>query len=45
MFNQGGSKGRLRAYPFFLTWRALLCGEVMHAGAAGSNLQRFLENR
>ena len=27
------------------TGRALLCGEVMHVGAAGGDLQRFLEDR
>ena len=31
----GGSQGRLRACPFLGSWRALLCGEVMRAGAAG----------
>ena len=45
MFNQGGSEGHLRAYPFLGTWRALLCGEVLHTGAAGSDLHFFLENR
>ena len=34
-FDLGGSQGRLRAYPFMGTWRALLCGECMHVGAAG----------
>ena len=34
-FNPGGSQGRLRACPFLGSWRALLCGEVMRAGAAG----------
>ena len=29
VFDSGGSTGRLRACPFFGTWRALLCGEVM----------------
>ena len=34
-FDPGGSQGRLRACPFLGSWRALLCGEVMRAGAAG----------
>ena len=34
-FDPGGSRGRLLACPFFGSWRALLCGEVMRAGAAG----------
>ena len=29
MFDPGGFKGRLRAYPFLGTWRALLYGEVL----------------
>ena len=29
------SQGRLRACPVLGSWRALLCGEVIHAGAAG----------
>ena len=34
-FDPGGSQGRLRACPFLGSWRALLCGEVIRAGAAG----------
>ena len=34
-FDPGGSQGRLRACPFLGSWRELLCGEVMRAGAAG----------
>ena len=30
MFDPGGSKGRLRACLFLVTWRALLCEEVVH---------------
>ena len=45
IFESGGSQGRLRACPFLGTWRALLCGGVMRVGAAGDNMQRFLENR
>ena len=45
MFDPGGSQGHLRACPFLGTWRALLCGEVMRIGAAGGDLQRFLEDR
>ena len=29
MFDPGGCEGRLRACPFWGTWRALLCGEVV----------------
>ena len=45
MFDPGGSQGRLRACPFWETWHALLCGEVMCVGAAGGDLQLFLEDR
>ena len=31
----GGSQGHLRACPFLGSWRALVCGEVIRAGAAG----------
>ena len=34
-FDPGGSQGRLRACLFLGSWRALLCGEDMRAGAAG----------
>ena len=34
----GGSQGHLRACPFLGSWRALVCGEVMHAGVAGVEL-------
>ena len=34
-FDPGGSQGRLRACPFLGSWRVLLCGEVIRAGAAG----------
>ena len=44
MFDAGGSEGRPRAFPFLGTSRALLCGEVMGVGAAGDDLQRFLED-
>ena len=40
-FDPGGSRGHLRACPFLGTWRALVCGEVIRAGAAGDELQRF----
>ena len=42
-FDPDGSQGRLRACPFWGSWRALVCGEVMRVGAAGDELQRFLE--
>ena len=35
MFDPGGSQDRLRACPFLGLWHVLLCGEVIHAGAAG----------
>ena len=40
-FDPGGSRGHLRACPFLGPWCALVCGEVLRAGAAGEELQRF----
>ena len=40
-FDPGGSRGHLHACPFLGSWRALICGEVLRAGAAGEELQRF----
>ena len=40
-FDPGGSQGHLRACPFLGSWRVLVCGEVLRAGAAGDELQRF----
>ena len=40
-FDPGNSRGHLRACPFLGSWRALVCGEVLRAGAAGDELQRF----
>ena len=40
-FDSGGSRDHLRACPFLGQWRALVCGEVLRAGAAGEELQRF----
>ena len=40
-FDPGGSRGHLRVCPFGGSWRALVCGEVLRAGAAGDELQRF----
>ena len=40
-FDPGGSQGHLRACPFLGPWSALVCGEVIRAGAAGDELQRF----
>ena len=34
-FDPGGSQGHPRASPFLGSWRALVCGEVVRAGAAG----------
>ena len=40
-FDPGGSRGHLRACPCLGSWRALVCGEDLWAGAAGAELQRF----
>ena len=40
-FDPGGSQGHLRACPFSGSWRALVCGEVIRAGATGDELPRF----
>ena len=40
-FDPGDSRGHLRACPFLGSWRAWVCGEVIRAGAAGDELQRF----
>ena len=40
-FIPGGSQNHLRACPFSGQWRALVCGEVLRAEAAGDELQRF----
>ena len=42
-FDPGGSRGHLRTCPFLGSWRASVCGEVIRAGAAGDELQRFFE--
>ena len=42
-FDPGCSQGRLHACPILGTWCALLCDEVVRVGAAGDELQRFLE--
>ena len=34
-FDPGGSQGHPRVCPFLGSWRALVCGEVIQAGAAG----------
>ena len=38
---QAVRKVHLRVCPFLESWRALVRGEVIHAGAAGDELQRF----
>ena len=38
----GGSQGHLRACPLLGSWRALVCGEVIRAGAASDELQHFI---
>ena len=40
-FDSGGSRGHLRACPYLGSWRALVCVEVIRAGAAGDEQQRF----
>ena len=40
-FDPGGLPGHLRACPFLGSWRALVCGEIIRAGAAGDELERF----
>ena len=40
-FDPGCSQGHLRACPFLRSWHALVCGEVIRAGAYGDKLQRF----
>ena len=40
-FDPGGSRGHLGACPFLGSWRALVCGEVIRAGAARDELQRL----
>ena len=44
-FDSGGSQGHLRAYPCLGPWRALVCGEVSRAWAAGHELQRFFSEK
>ena len=44
-FDPGGSQGRLRACPVLGSWRALLCGEVIRAGAAGRRAAAFFRGR
>ena len=34
-FDPGGSQGHPRAYPFWGSWHALVCGKVVRAGEAG----------
>ena len=40
-FDPSGLRVHLRACPFLGSWRALVSGEVIRAGAAGDELQRF----
>ena len=42
MFDPGGSQGHLLAWLFLGSWRVLVCGEVIWAGAAGDELQHFI---
>ena len=41
-FDPGGLQRHPRACPFLGSWRVLVCGEVIRAGAAGNELQRFI---
>ena len=43
-FDPGGSQGHLRACPFSGSWRALVCGKVVRAGAAGKDCSSFFED-
>ena len=40
-FDPDCSQGYLRACPFLGSWRALVCGEIIRAGAAGDELQHL----
>ena len=40
-FDPGGSQGHLRACPFSGSWRALICGKLVRAGAAGKDCSSF----
>ena len=40
-FDPGGSRGHLHACPFLESWRALVSGDVIRAGAAGDEQQCF----
>ena len=42
IFDPGGSRDHLCACPFLRSWRPSVCGEVIRAGAAGDELQRFI---
>ena len=44
-FDPSGSQGYLRACPFLGSWRALVCGEAVRAGAAGKDCSSFLKDR
>ena len=41
VFDPGGFKGCIRAYPLLGTWHALLCGEVFVWAPAGGDLECF----
>ena len=46
MFDPGGFKGRLRAYPYLRTWRTLLCRFFFFlSGVAGGDLECFFYRR
>ena len=40
-FDSSGSRGHLRACPFLGSWRALVCGEAVRAGATGKECSSY----
>ena len=44
-FDLCGSQDHLRACPFMGTWRTLVCGEALRAGATRKDCSSFLEDR
>ena len=44
-FDPGGLQGHLHACLFLGSWRTLVCGKVVRAGAAGKDCSSFLEDR
>ena len=44
-FEPGGLQGHLRVCPFLGSWRAMVCGDAVCAGAAGKGCSSFWEDR